>query len=175
MIIIHSSLTPDLKTVQYQPVCMQQHSPALIFNVKRGEEQLQGQTLTERAQGFQFISVVILLRLKCATPYFWVEWLLLLVIIKHGMKLSMSVLVKGQRFFKKVPDFSSSSRLASPFSLPWTFGLALKNMGGICFKIDILMLNFYCHGFCSCAFQILHLFVSELWMYRKNVTIVAEH
>lgn len=76
---------------------------------------------------------------------------------------------------KSSRDFSSSSRLASPFSLPWTFGLALKNMGGICFKIDILMLNFYCHGFCSCAFQILHLFVSELWMYRKNVTIVAEH
>lgn len=37
------------------------------------------------------------------------------------------------------------------------------------------MLNFYCHSFCSCTFQILHLFVSELWMYRKNVTIVAEH
>lgn len=61
------------------------------------------------------------------------------------------------------------------FSLLRTFGLALKYMGGMCFKIDILMLNFYCHPFCSCAFQILHLFVSELWTYRKNVTIVAEH
>lgn len=120
MIIIHSSLTPDLKTVQYQPVCMQQHSPALIFNIKRGEEQLQGQTLTERAQGFQFISVVILLRLKCATPYFWVEWLLLLVVVKHGMKLSMSVLVKGQRFFQK------SSRFFFFFQASFSFFSALN-------------------------------------------------
>lgn len=61
------------------------------------------------------------------------------------------------------------------FSVRRTFGLSLKYMGGISFKIDILMLDFYCHPFCLWAFQILHLFVSELWTYRKNVTIVAEH
>ena len=50
-----------------------------------------------------------------------------------------------------------------------------KCMGGIWLKIDILMLNFYCHGFCSCSFQTFHLFVSEPRLSHKNVTIVVEH
>lgn len=91
----------------------------------------------------------------------------------------MSFSVKGQRFFQTVTEnyffFFQASEADFFFSLLRTFGLALKYMGGTCFKIDILMLNFYCHPFCSCAFQILHLFVSELWAYRKNVTIAAEH
>ena len=68
------------------------------------------------------------------------------------------------------------------FFPPFSFCLAWLNlwpspkcMGGIWFKIDILMLNFYCHSFCSCSFQTFHLFVSEPWISRKNVTIVVEH
>lgn len=119
------------------------------------------------------LSVGILLNLQCATSLgvggmtgttcSQLTW----NVIKQARHFSQNVL----RFF----FYFQASYTAFFFSLPWTFGLALRNMGGICFKIDILMLNFYCHRFCSCTFQILHLFVCELWMYRKNVTIVAEH